>query len=179
MRRHLSASQRAVIAIDLLPVLEQEAKQRQRLGLGRGKRVRKELRTLSENGDGRASQIAARVTKTNAAYVKALKVVQQQAPELLESVRDGTLSVPEARELARSPTSIRRKVLGVVENGGARRKVLRLIREATIVARKASARRYANANIAGNNQNILHGDMKILHKRLEDESVRLFLSDLP
>lgn len=38
IRRHLTASQRAVIALDLLPMLEEEAKQRQRLSAGRGKR---------------------------------------------------------------------------------------------------------------------------------------------
>ena len=39
-RRHLTASQRAVVAFDLLPLLEKEAKQRQRLSRGRGKRER-------------------------------------------------------------------------------------------------------------------------------------------
>ena len=34
-RRHLSASQRAVVALDILPLLEKEAKERQRLGPGR------------------------------------------------------------------------------------------------------------------------------------------------
>src|SRR5262245_53163976 len=37
-RRHLTASQRAVVALDLLPLLEQEAKQRQRRSQGRGKK---------------------------------------------------------------------------------------------------------------------------------------------
>jgi hypothetical protein len=32
-RRHLSASQRAVVALDILPLLEKEANQRQRLGI--------------------------------------------------------------------------------------------------------------------------------------------------
>ena len=55
----------------------------------------------------------------------------------------------------------------------------RLVREATIAARKASALRYAGANGQSNNQDILHGDMKLLEKRLEDESVRMFLTDPP
>ncbi len=64
MRRHLTPSQRAVVAFDLLPMLETEAKERQRQSLGRGKKVAKELATPS----GKASQIAARITKTNSAY---------------------------------------------------------------------------------------------------------------
>jgi hypothetical protein len=141
VRRHMTSSQRAVVAHDLLPMLEREAKERQRLGMGRGKRVGKPLPTLSSNGS------------------------------------NGKLTVPEARELARSPSSIRRKVLGVVNNGGLKKKVARLVREAIIAARKTAARRYADANGArGNNQNILHGDLGLLRKRLDDESVRMFLA---
>jgi hypothetical protein len=54
-RRHLTASQRAVVAFGLLPLLETEAKRRQRLSKGRGKKVTKELVTFSANG--RASRI--------------------------------------------------------------------------------------------------------------------------
>ena len=177
IRRHLTSSQRAVVAHDLLPMLEAEAKQRQRLGMGRGKRVSKELDTLS--GKGAASSIAARITKTNATYVQAVKNISIETPELVEELRNGNLTVPEARELARTPSSIRKKVLGVVNNGGAKRKVSRLIREATIAARKASARRYASANGEADKQGILHGDMKILQKRLENGSVKMFLTDPP
>jgi hypothetical protein len=179
VRRHLTSSQRAVVANDLLPLLEREAKERQRLSKGRGKKVRKELPTFSENGNGRASQVAARVTKTNAAYVKAVKNISAEAPELLEEVRSGKLSVPEARELARAPTSIRKKVLGIVDNGGAKKKVSRMIREAVIAARKASARRFAGTNGTADKQGILHGDMGLLQKRLQDGSVKMFLCDPP
>ena len=178
IRRHLTSSQRTVVAIELLPLLEKEAKERQRLSQGRGKKVRKKLPTFSENG-GRASQIAARVMKTNAAYVKAIKAVRQDAPELVEEVRSGKLTVPEARELARAPASIRRKVLGVLGKGGPRRKVSRMIREAIVSARKASAIRYAGINGTGDDQGILHGDMKLLRKRLKDESVKMILTDPP
>ena len=41
IRRHLSSSQRAVVAHDLLPLLEKEAKERQRRSKGRGKRYKK------------------------------------------------------------------------------------------------------------------------------------------
>ncbi len=87
IRRHLTSSQRAVIALDLLSMLEEEAKDRQRLGQGRGKRVTNSSATLS--GQGKASEIAARLTKTNSTYVEAVKSINKSAPELIEKVRSG------------------------------------------------------------------------------------------
>jgi DNA (cytosine-5)-methyltransferase 1 len=177
LRRHMSSSQRAVVALGLLPLLEEEAKERQRLSPGRGKKVGKECPTFSP--DGKASEIAARLTKTNENYVKAAKAIQAAAPELVERIRDGRINIPEARQLARASHSIRGKVLGALDNGGAKKKVSRLIREAIVADRKASARRYADRNGADDDQNILHGDMGLLWERLKDESVKMFLSDPP
>ena len=67
-RRHLTSSQKAVVAFGLLPLLEAEAKERQRLSQGRGKKGARNLATLSVNG--KASQVAARIAKTNSAYVE-------------------------------------------------------------------------------------------------------------
>jgi hypothetical protein len=98
VRRHLSASQRAVIAHDLLPMLEREAKERQRLSRGRGKKVAKNCATFSENG--KASEAAARITKTNARYVEMLKAIGAEAPQLLNRIRAGEINVVEAKRLA-------------------------------------------------------------------------------
>ena len=57
VRRHLTSSQRAVIALDILPMLEEEAKDRQRLSQGRGKHTRKSLRAFSDNGRKSAANI--------------------------------------------------------------------------------------------------------------------------
>jgi len=59
VRRHLTSSQRAVLALELLPLLEEEAHQRKRLSPGRGgKNTRKNFRVFStENGNGEARQI--------------------------------------------------------------------------------------------------------------------------
>ena len=73
-RRHLTASQRAVVAHDLLPVLEKEAKERQRLSGGRGKKVGKKFPTFSPS-NGKASEVAARLAKTNENYVKTIKAI--------------------------------------------------------------------------------------------------------
>ncbi len=127
-----------------------------------------------------ARETAAKRAGVSEGTVSAIKkIVENGDDELLQCIVCGKLSVSEARELARSSASIRRKVLDVVNNGGARKKVSRLIREATIAARKASARRYASTNGTGNNHDILHGDMKLLAKRLKDGSVKMFLTDPP
>lgn len=99
-RRHLTASQKAVLALEMLPLLEQEAKERQRLSKGRGKKVAKELAT-STAGRGKSSQVAAKLTGTNSAYVEQVKGISRKAPELVEQVKAGNLTVTEASRLSK------------------------------------------------------------------------------
>ena len=96
MRRHLTASQRALVAFDLLPMLEDEAKDRQRLSPGRGKKAANKLATSS----GKASQVAARIAKANSAYVERLKSVSKKAPEIIPEVKSGRITVAEAVRLS-------------------------------------------------------------------------------
>jgi hypothetical protein len=98
MRRHLTSSQRAVVAYDILPLLEKEAKQRQRLSNGRGKKVAKNLATFSRNG--KASEVAARIARTNSAYVETVKSIKSKSPELVERIRSGELNITEAKRIA-------------------------------------------------------------------------------
>jgi hypothetical protein len=109
IRRHLTSSQRAVVAHDLLPMLEKEAKERQRLSQGRGKKVGKNLPTFS--GNGKASEMAAQLMKTNGNYVKAVKHIGGKAPELLGRIRSGMLNVPDAVKLAKLPRAKRQRLL--------------------------------------------------------------------
>jgi hypothetical protein len=112
VRRHLTSSQRSVIAYDLLPLLEQDAKERQRLGQGRGKRGAKLCATLS--GNGKASAVAARIAKTNSTYVEVVKSIAKSAPELLDRIRNGDVSVPDAKRLSEIPEDKRRELLKAV-----------------------------------------------------------------
>ena len=158
--------------------LEKEAHERKRLSPGRGKNTRKKLRMFSENGNGEARQIAARMTQTNSAYVQAVKAIQQHAPELLDTIRSGTLRVPDAARLARLPVSERKAVLrrldGHPVNAGDLREVARQVKSQ---ARQQAARAFART--AKSTSNILVGDMGLLHGRLEDDSVDLVLTDPP
>lgn len=92
-RRHLTSSQRAVVALSVLEALEAEAKERQRMG---------KQKLAYPNEAGQAREQAARLAQTNRQYVSDAKRIQQEAPELLEQVKDGTLTIPQAkRELVR------------------------------------------------------------------------------
>lgn len=103
MRRHLTASQCAVIALDALPMLEKEAKERQRKSKGRGKKAENSLSNESENG--KASEFAARLVGTNYRYVELTKKIQAEKPELIDRIRSGELTVPEARKLTAVPST--------------------------------------------------------------------------
>jgi hypothetical protein len=176
IRRHLTSSQRAVLAVDLLPLLEQEAHERKRLSPGRGKNTRKNLRMFSENGESR--QIAANIVRTNSAYVQMVKTIRNQAPELIEKIRSGILKVPDATRLARLPTAERRGILrhcnGHPIGAGELRDLAKRVK--TDVRQRAAQ---AFARKSTGSSNILIGDMDLLWKRLDDDSVDLFLTDPP
>jgi len=108
-RRHLSPSQRAVLALDLLPLLEREAKERQRLSRGRGQKKP----TTAPLGAvrGKASQIAARLAATNSAYVERAKRLRDVCPEIIGAVRSGSVTLAEATRLSRFEADVRARVL--------------------------------------------------------------------
>ena len=89
-RRHLTSSQRAAIAVEILPMLEAEAKERQ------GKRTDlTSVKNLTEVPQ-RATDQAARMFATNRDYVSAAKKVHEADPALLQKVRDGETHIIEA-----------------------------------------------------------------------------------
>ena len=96
-RRHLDSSQCAVVALEILPMLEKEAKERQ------GQRTDlTSVNQFTEVEPQRATQEAAKLTGTNQLYVSNAKKLQSNAPDLLESVRSGDYSIPKAmHELTR------------------------------------------------------------------------------
>ena len=95
-RRHLTSSQKAAIAIEILPELEAEAKERQRQAgkyHGRGKVQQKTSEPISQPQA--AEQLAQRYS-TNSDYVKAAKKIKEADPELLQKVRDGKFHIADA-----------------------------------------------------------------------------------
>jgi DNA modification methylase len=96
-RRHLTSSQRAAVALELLPMLEAEARERQRGGQGGIL-----LPAFLPGASGEAREQAATLMQTSPRYVSDAKRIQRESPELLERVRSGELAIPQAkRELSK------------------------------------------------------------------------------
>lgn len=112
-RRHLDSSQRAAVAVAALPMLEDEARERQLASLpkeglkGFQSSVSQKIDTHSENG--RATEQAAEIFHTNRQYVSDAKNLNRESLELFEQVKNGKLSIPQAkqklaREIVPEPT---------------------------------------------------------------------------
>ena len=96
-RRHLTASQRAMLAAEIKPLFEQEARKRQ----GVRKKVSANLR---EVGSGKASEQAGQLVSVSARSVEsASKVKRLGIPELVEAVRHGDIAVSMAAKVADLP----------------------------------------------------------------------------
>ncbi len=93
-RRHLDNTQRAVIAFDMLPLLEAEARERMLAGVAPDPTQR--------IAQGEAREQAAAITGTNRQYVSDVKRIAAEAPELLDDMRSGKMTVTQAkREVVR------------------------------------------------------------------------------
>ena len=93
-RRHLDAGQRAVIALEFLPELEQEAKARMATDTGSGTRA-------TPAKPARAREEAATKTGASPRGVQAAKRVAKHAPELLPDVKAGKTSLRSAEKVAK------------------------------------------------------------------------------
>lgn len=109
-RRHLTASQRAACAIDALPIYEAEARERQKVA--GGDRKSETYRGGAESlGAGLPQPLRAAKSSENAAagfgvsarYVSDAKRVSEARPDLLEQVKEGTVT------LARAVTEVKRE----------------------------------------------------------------------
>ena len=172
VRRHLTASQRAVVAFDLLPMLESEAKERQRQSPGRGKKVAKELATSS----GKASQIAARITRTNSAYVEKVKAISKKAPEIVAEIKSGRMTVNEAVRLAMVDMALRQKILAQAHrepNEPVKRIMRKVLAASAPKAKVVSSSKKAKIEI-------WCGDcVALMQERIADESIAVVTTSPP
>ena len=93
-RRHLTSSQKAVLALEVEPILAEEAKQRQRHGGPEAKGS--QIVDYVDSNEGKAAEQAAQLVGTNRQYVADAKRVAQERPDLIEQVRDGAITIPQA-----------------------------------------------------------------------------------
>jgi len=94
-RRHLKSSQRAAIALDVLPMLEAQARKRQLAQLKQGNETPVPEKIPEREGEAREQ--AAAMLGTNPRYVSDAKKLKDKAPDLLEEVRKGNLTIGKAK----------------------------------------------------------------------------------
>lgn len=108
-RRHLDSSQRATIAVEVLPMLEEEARERQgkRNDLNGSNRTSVNFLTEVEKPEPqRATQQAADLLHTNRQYVSDAKKIKEESPEIFEQVKNGDLTIPKAKLALSQPMQV-------------------------------------------------------------------------
>jgi hypothetical protein len=91
-RRHLTSSQKAMVASDALPHFEAEAKKRQRLSNGRGKKGKAKVPELF----GQSRDISAKMFGVSGRYVGYAKRIKKKDPKLAQKIRTGEKTIIEA-----------------------------------------------------------------------------------
>jgi len=95
-RRHLNSSQLACIALDVLPNLEKEAKERQLSNLKQGDKTLVPQK-IAEREKGEAKQIAAKLVGANKEYIRQVEKLKEESPDLYEEVKQGKKTIPEVK----------------------------------------------------------------------------------
>lgn len=88
-RRHLTASQRAMVAVDLLPLLEAQARERQG--------ARTDITEIFPEGSGEAREHAAAAVGVNNRYISDAKRIAEAAPQFVQPIRDGMMTIQDAK----------------------------------------------------------------------------------
>lgn len=110
-RRHLTSGQRAMVAVDILPMLEEEAKARRRLSGGwHGNQYEnlavdqffdqppdEKTESTYEKRNPQSAKQAAEIVGSNHQYVSDAKKIAEKSPELAEKVRAGEVSIAQAK----------------------------------------------------------------------------------
>lgn len=95
-RRHLDASQRAMIATDVKPLLEVEARKRQLANLKQYADTVVEIMPQREAGKSRDK--AGDLFGVSGRYVATAEKIKREDPELADKVRSGQISIPDAQK---------------------------------------------------------------------------------
>jgi len=107
-RRHLDVGERAMIAKEMLPHLEQEAKARQVSTLKRGEEIPVGLNSARRDnsskirGNSRSAEQAAKLVDVSADSIKKAKAIAEADPQLAKRVAAGTTSLNKAYQQVRA-----------------------------------------------------------------------------
>lgn len=120
-RRHLTASQRAMVAAQIKPQYEKLAKERQLASLKQGSEV-PVLAILPEREQkgGSRDQAAAAVRVSSRMVGYGEKVLEDGVPALVDAVNDGTVSVEDAAKAVKASTADQKAALKRVKKGEAK-----------------------------------------------------------
>ena len=92
-RRHLSASQRAACALDIKPMLEEEARRRQ----GAQSHFAHVVELIPQHERGKSRDQAGEMFGVSGRYVAEAETVKEKAPDLFEQVKSGEISLTQAK----------------------------------------------------------------------------------
>ncbi len=95
-RRHMDATQKAVVAYEALPLFEAEAKKRQKKHGGTAPGKQNTGGKNSTSVYGKAREQAAKTTGANAHYVADVKRIADKLPDLLPKMKAGEVTMTEA-----------------------------------------------------------------------------------
>jgi N6-adenosine-specific RNA methylase IME4 len=113
-RRHLTSSQRAMIATEVEAEYAKLAKERMSIGGkshdGTGK-TKEGTQFFGYLEKGESAKQAAKQLNTNHQYVSDAKRLKAEAPEIAEKVKQGEINIPEAKELAKEAPETRDAIL--------------------------------------------------------------------
>lgn len=110
-RRHLTSSQKAIVALEIEKHLAEEAEKRMLAG------AKANPVQIFGQGSGRASDQAAQIVGTNGQYILDAKKIVEHAPELKAHVASGALTIPEAKTLAKLPEEKRAQAVQMMNEG--------------------------------------------------------------
>jgi len=122
-RRHLNSSQRAVLALQILPLLEDDAKQRQRASGGdrKSEAYKKTLTAKNEepkNYTGEAVEFASKLVGSNRDYLYTAKKLEKQSPNLLNYIKNGEINIREAKLICTlEGEELQQKVIDKIKEG--------------------------------------------------------------
>ena len=122
-RRHLTSSQKAMVSVNMLPFIEEEAKERKKRKPTISKLFDFDVEKFPPQNkellktEGKSRDHVAKLTGTNPRYVSDAKKIKQKAPEIAEKVLEGKLSIPDAKIIVKQPEEIQQKVLEKIKKG--------------------------------------------------------------
>jgi hypothetical protein len=130
-RRHLTESQRALLAAQLKPLFEEEARERRRAGLKHGQQFPVPENSPERGKQGRSgesAQMAAELMKVSDFSVKAAdRVKKQGVPDLVVALAAGKVAVSAAARIAKLPAEQQQAVVAAIASGQKPKQAMALV----------------------------------------------------